>query len=188
MKEKDNNEHRSPGSNVTVHSTDMRETARALELAMVQIETSLRESDQAVEALIGAITSMAGCAHRIEQQLDGSYQNGENAATRDSIMAECQQTSHDMKRAVSAFQFYDLLSQRIMHIRDNLRAVVEVMHAPDQQHLLMWRQLHEKLQSVYTLEQEQTMYQALLDGLSAEKVMLRADTNERNSCGDIELF
>lgn len=175
-------------SGVTVHATDMRETARALELAMAQIEMSLRDSDHAIETLIDAITTTAGCVHSIEQQLDESNQHDAATAARASILAECGQSKDSMQRAISAFQFYDLLSQRFMHIRDNLSAVVEVMRAPDRQHPSMWKQLHEKLQSVYSLEQEQVMYQALISGLSAEKVIGQTDVNKQGPCGDVELF
>lgn len=186
--QEDNNTQAPVESGATAHATDMRETARALELAMAQIEMSLRESGHAVETLIGAIIAMAGCIHRIEQQLNESHQNADSAATRASMLTECGLSKDSMQRAVSAFQFYDLLSQRFIHIRDNLSAVAEVMRAPDRQHPSMWRQLHEKMRSVYSLEQEQTMYQALLSGLSAEKVIREADTNKQSPSGDIELF
>jgi predicted phage tail protein len=188
MKEDNSNACPSLEAGATVHSTDMRETARALELAMAQIDMSLRDSDHAVEALIDSITAMAACVRRIEQRLDDSCQHVDTAATRASVLTECDQSKNSMQKAISAFQFYDLLSQRFMHIRDNLNAVAEVMRAPDRQHPSMWRQLNEKLQSVYSLEQEQTMYQALLSGLSAEKVVKQADVNKQDPCGDIELF
>jgi hypothetical protein len=185
---KNNNPYSAPESGVTVHAADMRETARALELAMAQIEMSLRDSDHAVETLIDAITTMAACTQRIEQQFEESHQYDNSTAARASILAECGQSKDSMQRAVSAFQFYDLLSQRFMHIRDNLSAVVKVMRAHDRQHPSMWKQLHEKLQSVYSLEQEQVMYQALISGLSAEKIIGQADVNKQDPCGDVELF
>jgi len=178
----------STGSGLTVHSRDMRETARALELAMAQIEMSLREADHAVETLIDAITAMAACAHSIDQQLDEANRHGDETAMRTAIQTQCRLSNKSMQKAVSAFQFYDLLSQRFRHIHDNLSAVAEVMRAPDQQHASMWCQLQEKLRSVYSLEQEQTMYQALLSGLPADKITGETAPNRPDSCGDIELF
>jgi len=101
---------------------------------------------------------------------------------------ECKQASTGMQQAITAFQFYDRLSQRFLHIQQNLRAVVEVMQAPDQQHPALWQDLHDKVRSLYSLKQEQSMYQALLRGLSAENVIKQPDATAQKSCGDIELF
>jgi len=169
------------------HATDMRETAEALELAIAQIEMSLHESDPAIDELIAAITAMAGCVHRIEKKLDASSNSPGTRETEDTIYLECKQAKAGMQQAITAFQFYDRLSQRFVHIQQNLRAVAEVMRAPDQQHPALWQDLHDKVRSVYSLKQEQSMYQALLRGLSAENVIKQPDATEK-SCGDIELF
>ena len=188
MNNEDRNRHPSVERGDAVHSTDMRETAHALELAIAQIGMSLGDADHAMETLIEAITAIAGCVHRIEQQLDGSYRSTDTAISRESILKECELSKQNMQRAITAFQFYDLLSQRIAHIQENLDAVVEVVRAPDQQHASMWQHLHEKLRSVYSLQQEQTMYKALLGGLSDEYDIKEGNTTEQGSCGDIELF
>lgn len=171
-----------------VHATDMREGVQSLELAIAQIDMSLQESDHAVEELIAAITAMAGSMHRIEGGLAALRKSPDAATVEDTINLECRQAEDSMQQAITAFQFYDRLSQRFLHIKENLRAIADVMRAPDQQHPAMWRNLHDKVRSVYSLEQEQCMYQALLRGLSSDNVNKRSDATVQKSCGDIELF
>jgi hypothetical protein len=188
MIDKDNNSGSPVASSTATHAADMRETAEVLELAIAQIGLSLHDSDRAVESLIAAITAMAGCVGRIEDKLDAARGSSNSNTTEDAIHKECERAKNQMQQAVTAFQFYDLLSQRFLHIESNLKAVADVMRAPDQQHPAMWQQLRDKLRSVYSLEQEQVMYQALLAGLSAESVIVQADAETEKSCGDIELF
>jgi hypothetical protein len=185
----ENNKALSVGASSATHAADMRETAQTLELAIAQIGMSLHESDHAVETLIGAITTMSGCVRRIEEKLDASCDSPQSITLQGAIYMECQHAKESMQQAVTAFRFYDLLSQRLLHIEENLKAVAGVMRAPDQQHSAMWQQLHDRLCSVYSLEQEQPMYQALLLGLSGENVIEPPYATTRKSCGDdIELF
>jgi len=159
---------------------DARETARALKLAVAQISMSLKESSSSIESLIGSITGMAGCIRHIEQP-------GNVAAT--DTKEQCTLAGEYMQQAVSAFQFYDRLTQRITHIKENLREIIKVVEAPGQQHASMWKSLQEKVLSVYSLEQEQRMYQALLHGISAENVITNSpEAAAQTKNNDIELF
>lgn len=188
MKHDGNKYDQSSKSSKAAHATDMRETAQALELAIAQIDMSLQESDQAIETMAGAITAMAGCVQRIEEKLTTAGNSTATSTAEDSIYKECTQAKDNMHQAVTAFQFYDRLVQRFLHIKQNLFAVVEVMQAPDQQHPALWRTLHDKVRSVYSLEQEQRMHQALLKGLSAENVIKQPEAIARKTSGDIDLF
>lgn len=170
----------------TAHEEDSQETAQSLELAIAQISMSLQEADESVGDLIKAITTMSGCVRRIEGQTDTA--DIANDTARYVIRSENRQVQLAMQQAVTAFQFYDRLSQRFLHIQENLRAVANVIQAPDQQHHSLWQDLHEKVRSFYSLEQEKNMYQALLNGLSAEDGRKTSAPSTAHNSNDIELF
>ncbi|MBT8127169.1 MAG: hypothetical protein HKP12_01710 [Gammaproteobacteria bacterium] len=209
----------SSASGSVVHATDMRELSSFLGLMIDQINLLLQESNGSVGDLIESITMMAASISKIEQQLPElnaatnnlrQYAADEEATDRadvlvvsDTIKTLCAQAETDMQKAVTAFQFYDRLSQRILHIQENLQAVSEVTRAQDKQHQALWQRLHDKMRSVYTLEQEQSLYYALLQRLSAEGLNSVATSSNRKEkegvaistgegkpslSGDIELF
>jgi len=208
----------SEAHSAAVHATDMRELSSFLELMIDQISLLLQESGESVGELIESIMMMAANIDKIEQQLpelkraSNNHQIAVDAEATDvtdilsvseTIKALCSQAECDMEKAVTAFQFYDRLSQRILHIQENLQAVSEVTRAQDKQHPALWQRLHDRMRSVYTLEQEQRLYWALLKRLSAEglnseamssEVMENEDaaanpgSNKASPYGDIELF
>lgn len=167
-----------------MHDSDRQETAQSLELAIAQIEMALKEADHSVVELIGAMTSMACCVEKIDEKLEKLRQHKDTAIVVDDIELNCKQAEADMHRAVAAFQFYDRLSQRFMHIYENLHAVNAVIKAPDQQHPALWQSLYKKVRSVYSLEQKQV----LLNGSAVQNAANKVDTETEKSSGDIELF
>ena len=101
-----------------------------------------------------------------------------------------------------AIQFYDRLSQRLLHVQENLHALSEITSAQQIDHAALWRQLHARMQAVYTLEQEQKLYAKLLARLPVDEATLQtamnraqertgrsgADSEKPPPNGDIELF
>jgi len=185
-----------------VHATDMRELSSFLELMIDQISLLLQESGESVGELIGSIMMMADNIDKIEQQVPelikaskNSHQNAVDAEITDvadilsvseTIKALCSESESNMEKVVTACQFYDRLSQRILHIQENLQAVSEVTRAQDKQHPALWQRLHDRMRSVYTLEQEQRLYWALLKRLSAEGLNSEAMSSEAMSSETME--
>jgi len=167
------------------YDEDTQETVQSLELAIAQIGMSLQESEDSVGILISAITAMSHCVKNIEGEFTAP-DKPQSEITR-PVHKECRKAETAMQQAITAFQFYDRLSQRFLHIQENLRAVANVIRAPGKQHHSLWQELHEKTGSLYSLEQEQRMYQALLDGLPAEDVKLHPVVTLQTN-NDIELF
>jgi len=170
------------------HAVDTQEITQSLELAIAQIDMALKEADTSVIELIGAMTSMTSQLNRIEAKTDKLRQFPELDGTILEIEKNCKQAEFDMQQAVVAFQFYDRLSQRFLHVHENLAAVAEVIKAPDQQHAALWHNLHKKVRSVYSLEQEQRLYQNSLAGSSVGNTNKQANANMQSTSDDIELF
>lgn len=177
------------GASAAALAADTRETIQSLELVISQISMSLQESGDSVGDLISAMAAMAGCVRRIETEIEALQTSTDSGSVADAIQQHCKQAEAAMQKAITAFQFYDRLSQRVQHIQENLRAVAEVIQAPDQQHAALWKSLHDKVRSLYSMEQEQSMYQALLKGLSAEEPIGDSSQGKaRRASSRIELF
>lgn len=167
---------------------DAEEIASSLKLAIAQIDMSMRESDQSVQQLIESITAMTGCLNHISVSIN-EHNNSNESSTLEDIHKQSSIANQHMQNAVQAFQFYDRMSQRFAHIEENLHAIAELIMKPEQQHPELWRNLQKKLRSVYSTEQEQTMYQALMNGISEADVMQQPLlSSNQQATGEIELF
>jgi len=167
---------------------DAQEIASSLKLAIAQIDMSMRESDQSVQQLIESMTAMTGCLNQISVRIKEHDDTTEMPILED-IQEQSTIANQHMQNAVQAFQFYDRMSQRLAHIEENLHAVAELVTKPEQQHPELSRNLQKKLRSVYSTEQEQTMYQALLHGISETEVLQHPLLSTcQQSAGEIELF
>ncbi len=180
--------------NGTYNRDDAKETTRALELAMAQIDMSLQESDHSIGELIQSMTGVTQCMSSIKQQLSATTQITDTEYLKSNIHSACNRAEQYMQEAVVSFQFYDRLSQRISHIQENLKAVATLMQKPEQQHPKLWDQLQEKMRSLYSIEQEQIMYNALLQNLANDSV-LATTTDDHQAVlpkvpvvGKVELF
>ena len=161
---------------------DAQETARLLKMAILQIDTSLKESDNSMEQLIESIAAIDHSVRRMQTHL-------ENTQTDELLETECKLAATQIQQTIIAFQFYDLLSQRISHIRRNLDEIIAVISAQQDAHPALWRNLQQRMQAVYSPKQEQMMYKALLDSPFDENSDHSSETVSRKTVtGDIEIF
>lgn len=167
---------------------DRHETSQSLDQAITQIDIALNEADHSVAQLIGAMTSMACCVHRIDQQLVELRQYPKTDSAADEIEKNCKQAEADMQKAVMAFQFYDRLSQRFMHIYENLHAVSDVIKAPDNQHPELWQSLRDNVHSVYSSNQQQRIQQSSNENITDNKITEHDAEDGKKSADDFELF
>ncbi len=173
------------------NNNDAREMSRTLELAIAQIEMSLQESDYSIGELILSMTTVTTCIGSIQKRLSATANSATTEDAIDSVCDDCNKAEQYMQKAVVAFQFYDRLSQRISHIQENLKAVATLMQKPEQQHPKLWDQLQEKMRSVYSIEQEQIMYNTLLQSLTDDSLLtISPDDHEPKLpvSGTVELF
>ncbi|HID81292.1 MAG TPA: hypothetical protein EYH06_03350 [Chromatiales bacterium] len=169
-------------------ATDAQEVARSLKLAIAQINMSMQESDTSVQQLIASMTAVNTCLNQMSTVISRT-DDGANAESLAEIQKYHSTANQHMQDAIMSFQFYDRMSQRFAHVEENLQAVAEIITKPEQQHPELWKDLQKKLRSVYSTEQEQTMYQALLHDLSeTETSPDSALLNTSQTAGEIELF
>jgi len=162
--------------------SQVRETVRMMNLAVAQIEMSMKEGDDSVDTLTDAFTTMAARVQVIEK-LAKEKEDHESK----QIVEQCDAVSSEMQHAIMAFQFYDKLTQRLSHVSHSLAALVDLVD--DNQRLynpIEWSILQEKIKSKYTMPAEHDMFEKMMQGMSIEEVLQQSQQSETND--DIELF
>ncbi len=167
-----------------------RETVRFLNLAVAQIEDSMSEGDESVEALTDSFTTMAGTIQMIEQSFE-EQKDSASIQFKDAIAGS--HSLHDkVHTAIIAFQFYDRLVQKLSHVNHSLEALSDLLGCKerlDNPH--EWTALQEKIRSRYTMESERLMFDALMHGKTVQEALHAAAEYEHSAKaehGDIDLF
>jgi DNA-binding transcriptional MerR regulator len=158
------------------------ETVRMLNLAVAQIEMSMKEGEDSVGTLTQVFTDTAGRVTNIEQLM--AEIESEQAST---VLAHCAEMSQQMQYAVLAFQFYDKLTQRLHHVSQSLNDLGGLvadgsrLYNPNE-----WLALQQAIQSKYTMPVEHEMFEKIMQGASVEEVLAQAPEHKHED--DIELF
>jgi len=169
--------------------SQVRETVLMLELAAVQIETAMKDSNASVEVLADSFTSMAGYLRTISDTLQALPETEETAGVKQSLIGTSDQVSGMVHQAIVAFQFYDKLVQRLSHVGHSLGALSDLV--ADQRRLYNpheWVGLQEKIRSKYSTREELAMFEAVMQGIPIQEAVDRyvAEMNQKND--DIEFF
>jgi hypothetical protein len=112
---------------------------------------------------------------------------------KSQIQQDTGHLSDKIHQAVIAFQFYDKLVQRLDHVCHGLAGLSELvgdkgrLYDPQQ-----WVALQEQIRAKYTMEEERTMFDAVLHGMSVQEAlehyMAARMQRVEDSGGEVELF
>jgi len=172
----------SSAQNPDLDWSQVRETVRMMNLAVAQIEMSMKEGDDSVDTLTDAFTTMAARVQVVEK-LAKEKEDTESK----QIVEQCEAVSAEMQHAIMAFQFYDKLTQRLSHVSHSLAGLVDLVG--DNSRLynpIEWSLLQEKIKSKYTMPAEHEMFEKMMQGMSIEEVLEQSQHTDTND--DIELF
>jgi len=163
--------------------SQVKETVLMLDLAVAQISRAMNAGDDSINTLTNSFTSMTGTIDTIaaagEQLPDGDL--------KESILRNCESALNQTQSAIIAFQFYDMLSQRLDHVGISLSSLGELVGDPTRLFNPMeWRTLQEKIRIKYPNEEDKQMFDAILAGASIEEALNMSDNNGQDD--DIELF
>ncbi len=169
-----------------------RQLALMLGLCEAQMDSAMQESDQAVDTLIHAFTTLVETARGVGA-LTENLPTEVKAQLAPEIESQLALFSRQMASAVVAFQFYDKLSQRLGHVRYSLSALAlfacntEQMQQPEQ-----WTRLHSTLRRLYRTQEEREVFQTVMDSEGCGFVHASPPPSvmagERSKAGEIELF
>lgn len=173
----------------------IKETITMLCLAVCQIEASVKESNTSVDALTSSFTDLA----EHSREVDDHVQAMNDLSDLNDIKRQVNETSIEMqdkiKQAITAFQFYDRVSQRLDHVARNLERVSEVIGNPaDINNPSIWENIQSEVKSSYSMESERIMFEHIMRGASVKEALEiyhhhfdKEEEGEENG-DEIELF
>ena len=166
--------------------------ALMLGLCEAQMDSALLESDQSVDALVSAFTTLMDSARAVGT-LTNNLPPEVKAQIDPAIHEQIALFSNQMAAAVVAFQFYDKLSQRLGHVRYSLSTLAQFacsrsqMQQPEQ-----WTRLHSTLRRLYRTQEEREVFQMVMEGDSSGFVHAPppafTDSSASSKAGEVELF
>lgn len=185
--------------NIPLHSTaarpdldwsQVKETVLMLKLAAAQVEFSLKDGSNSVNALTDSFTSMAGSIKAIELSSAGLFEKyNVDEVDQSSVNVNCELVSGKMQQAIVAFQFYDTLVQRMDHVVNSLSKLSDLVSDPSRLYSpVEWGALQEVIRSRYTMEKERELFDAVIAGEDMVQVLEKMHQVATSEEDDIELF
>jgi hypothetical protein len=178
----------------TAHMPDLnwsqvRETVLLLELAAVQIEAAMKDSNASVEVLTDSFTSMASNMQTISETASKLPDQGDVGTAKQELLGIAGQVSGMVHQTIIAFQFYDKLVQRLSHVGlslgdlSNLVGDTGRLFNPGE-----WVNLQNSIRSKYTTREEIAMFEAVMQGMPVQEAIDRFMAEMKEKSDDIELF
>ena len=163
--------------------SQIRETILIINVAVARIEHAMIDGDDSVTALSQSFIDMVKSAQQITQ--DASEL--EASPGKDKIEKECAEISQQIQSSVVAFQFYDKLSQRMSLVSKALNSLNAVLEDRSKTHdKEEWKILQDTIRSKYTLDSDQEMFDAVINGMPIEEALKTAV--EKTTEHEIEFF
>lgn len=178
----------------TAHQPDLnwsqvRETVLLLELAAVQIEAAMKDSNASVDVLTHSFTAMADHMRSIGETLGTLPDDGPAGTAKQRLLGASGQVSQMVHQAIIAFQFYDKLVQRLAHVGLSLGELSELVG--DQGRLFNpgeWVALQQRIKVKYTTVEEVAMFEAVMHGMPVHEAIEKFMAEMKDKNDDIELF
>jgi hypothetical protein len=183
-----------PPRGTSAHAPDLnwsqvRETVLMLELAAVQIEAAMTESNTSVDVLTSAFTAMAGCMQKLSDTIRTLPDTAEVGAAKAELTGMSEHVSGMVHQAVIAFQFYDKLAQRLVHVGHSLGSLSDlVSNQAKLYNPAEWVALQDSIKSKYTMREEVNMFEAVMQGVPVHEAVQRYMAEMKQKGDDIELF
>ena len=190
----------SPDTNNSVLTTThdllhIKETVSMLFLAVCQIEASIKESNTSVDSLTASFTDLAKHSREVDQHV----QEMTDLSDIDNIKRQVSETSIEMQtkinQAITAFQFYDRVSQRLDHVARKLERVIDVIGNPaDINNPGIWEHIQNEVKNSYSMESERIMFEHIMRGASVKEALeiyhhhFKQEESSDSGDDEIELF
>jgi len=166
--------------------SQVKETVMMLNLAVSRIEKAMKDGDDSVTTLADLFTSIMGNVGIIGRAADKLADSHE----KETIKSNFDMVSKKMNEAIVAFQFYDLLTQRLAHISHSLAALADLVADPERLYNpYEWFGLQDMIKSKYTMDFDRAMFEAVVNGATVEEA-LKLSRNAPNEPDEdnVELF
>lgn len=165
------------------------EAGSLLDLFATQIQAALDESSGPMERLVKACGEIAennsSLLHDIEAAQDVH-------AARMAVLKHCQTENQRLARLVTAFQFYDRLTQELQHVHEGLSLVAGALYrVSGSPRAVHWPSIHERIRERFSMERERLLFDVLLGRMTPDDALERCDevaSDETLQAGKVELF
>ncbi|WP_347986791.1 hypothetical protein [Methylomonas sp. AM2-LC] len=168
--------------------SQVRETIKLLAVSVVQMENTMKLSDESVNVLTDSFACMVADMNAIHKIL----LEDAPSEVRSSALAYCESTQQKINSSLVAFQFYDRLQQCLSHVSTGLQGLSGIIDNPQRLYNPQeWHNFQTEIRSHYTMESEKIMFDAILQGKSMQEALALAEAEtkavvEKND--DIEFF
>lgn len=159
------------------------ETVMMINVAVARIEHAMAEGTDAFTTLSESFVEIVSSAKHITS----AAEELEDSPIKTKIEKNCLDISQRVGDSIINFQFYDKLSQRMNHVSNTLSLLTALLKdsskikKPEE-----WLELQNVIRSKFTLDADQKMFDAVLNGMSIEDALEIAVENTADD--DIELF
>ncbi len=165
--------------------SQIRETVLMLNLAVAQLEKTMKEGNESVNDLTDTFASLIGGM----QAIGMATENLPESTEKKTIKANIEPATAKINTAIVAFQFYDKLSQRLAHVSNSLAALGNLIEEPTRLYNpYEWHGLQAMIKSKYTIKNDRIMFDAILNGSTVEEAQQLCVDEDNEKDDDIELF
>ena len=162
----------------------VKETVMMLNLSVARLEHAMTDGEDSVETLTDSFTSLAASI----STMGTAASDLPDSPIKETILRNWNAVSDKVHASIIAFQFYDKLTQRLVHISKSLSEMTALVENDKRiNDPYEWKGLQEMIKSKFTLDSDIAMFDAILAGKSVTEILAdaRATYKEDN---DIELF
>lgn len=150
----------------------VQETITMLYLAVCQIENSISESNLSVDKLTSSFTELAQHSMEVDNLVLGLERADQLQDFKNRISHTTQEIQQKVNQAITAFQFYDRISQRLDHVASSLQQTSELMQNKDNLNSQdAWKHVQEKVKNSYSMEAERIMFEHIMRGASVTEAL-----------------
>jgi len=162
----------------------IRETVKMLNLSVARLEHAMLDGEDSVETLTDSFTSLAASI----STMGTAASDLEDGPIKETILRNWKSVSTKVTESIIAFQFYDRLSQRLVHISKSLSEMTALVENDTRiGDPYEWKGLQEMIKSKYTLDSDLAMFDAILAGKTVSEILKDARGSYKDD-NDIELF
>lgn len=179
----------SSAHNPDLNWSQVRETVLMLELAAVQIETAMKDSNASVDVLTTSFTAIAQCMQAMLHKIGNLPSEGPAGEVRAELLGDSGNVVDRVHQAIIAFQFYDKLVQRLSHVTHSLGELSDLVGQPVRLYNPEeWVGLQQRIKAKYSTREESAMFEAVMAGVPVHEAVARFNQEMREQEDDIEFF
>jgi len=132
----------------------------------------MKDSGNSVDQLTLSFTELALHSREVDEHVQNLSEVSEIQAFKNEVSNTAREMQEKINQAITAFQFYDRISQRLDHVSQNLESMSDLMANPmDLNDPDAWKLIQDQVKNSYTMESERLMFEHILRGASVKEAL-----------------